>query len=152
MKSARDTILGKIIIEEENGFITRLSFCPKDFVAPDGQKSETIEKTFEELFQYLDGKRQKFTVPINPKGTPFQKSVWKNLLKIPYGKTATYKDIAIACGNSKAVRAVGMANNKNPIAIIIPCHRVVGSNGKLYGYASGTQIKEALLKIENAQF
>lgn len=152
MKSARDTILGKIIIEEENGFITRLSFCPKDFVAPDGQKSETIEKAFEELFQYLDGKRQKFTVPINPKGTPFQKSVWKNLLKIPYGKTATYKDIAIACGNSKAVRAVGMANNKNPIAIIIPCHRVVGSNGKLYGYASGTQIKEALLKIENAQF
>lgn len=152
MKSARDTILGKIIIEEENGFITRLSFCPKDFVAPDGQKSETIEKTFEELFQYLDGKRQKFTVPINPKGTPFQKSVWKNLLKIPYGKTATYKDIAIACGNSKAVRAVGMANNKNPIAIIIPCHRVVGSNGKLYGYVSGTQIKEALLKIENAQF
>lgn len=152
MKSARDTILGKILIEEENGFITRLSFCPKDFVAPDGQKSETIEKTFEELFQYLDGKRQKFTVPINPKGTPFQKSVWKNLLKIPYGKTATYKEIAIACGNSKAVRAVGMANNKNPIAIIIPCHRVVGSNGKLYGYASGTQIKEALLKIENARF
>ena len=91
-------------------------------------------------------------MPINPKGTPFQKSVWKNLLKIPYGKTATYKDIAIACGNSKAVRAVGMANDKNPIAIIIPCHRVVGSNGKRYGYASGTQIKEALLKIENAQF
>ncbi|MBO5780961.1 MAG: methylated-DNA--[protein]-cysteine S-methyltransferase [Opitutales bacterium] len=152
MKSFRDTILGKICIEEENGFITRLSFLPKDFSAPPEQESKTMEKAFKELCQYLEGKRRKFTVPINPKGTPFQKSVWENLLKIPYGKTATYKDIAIACGNSKAVRAVGMANNKNPIAIIIPCHRVIGSNGKLYGYASGTQIKEALLKIEKVQF
>lgn len=81
-------------------------------------------------------------------GTEFQKKVWKELLNIPYGETRSYKDIAIAIGNGKACRAVGNANNKNPIAIIVPCHRVVGSNGSMTGYAGGLDIKEKLLKIE----
>lgn len=152
MKSVRDTSLGKICIEEENGFITKLSFCTNDFEIKSEGSNKILNQAFEQLSQYLSGNLQKFSLPLNPKGTPFQKSVWQNLLKIPYGKTASYKDIAIKCGNSKAVRAVGMANNKNPIAIFIPCHRVIGSNGKIYGYASGTQIKETLLKIEKAEF
>ena len=82
------------------------------------------------------------------KGTEFQKKVWNELLKIPYGQTKSYKDIAIAIENERASRAVGMANNKNPIPIIIPCHRVIGSTGKLVGYAGGVNVKEKLLNIE----
>ena len=93
-------------------------------------------------------KRKNFDIEIEMIGTEFQKKVWKELLNIPYGETRSYKDIAIAIGNGKACRAVGNANNKNPIAIIVLCHRVVGSNGSMTGYAGGLDIKEKLLKIE----
>lgn len=101
-----------------------------------------------ELDEYFKGQRKNFSVKLSLKGTDFQVKVWKELMKIPYGKTVTYKDIAIAVENEKAVRAVGGANNKNKIPIIIPCHRVIGTNGKLVGYAGGTDIKKFLLNLE----
>lgn len=102
-----------------------------------------------QLQEYFAGNRKTFTFPIALKGTPFQISVWMKLVKIPYGQTVSYKDIAIAIGNEKAVRAVGMACNRNPIWIAIPCHRVVGSSQRLTGYAGGLSMKNALLKLEN---
>ena len=101
-----------------------------------------------QLQEYFAGTRKTFTFPIRLKGTPFQISVWNALPQIPYGQTTTYKDIAKAIGNEKAVRAVGMACNRNPIWIAIPCHRVVGVNRKLTGYAGGLSMKETLLKLE----
>lgn len=98
--------------------------------------------------EYFNRKRKNFDLPLAPKGTEFQKKVWEELRKIPYSKTCSYKDIAIKLGNEMCCRAVGMANNKNPIAIFIPCHRVIGANGKLVGYAGGLSIKERLLEIE----
>jgi len=107
-----------------------------------------IEETVTQLNEYFEGKRKYFTIKLSPKGTDFQKQVWNELLNIPYGKTASYSDIAIAIGNPKAVRAIGNANNKNPIPIIIPCHRIIGKNRKLIGYAGGLDIKKALLNLE----
>ena len=96
------------------------------------------------------GKRKEFDLPLLLKGTPFQKQVWEALLNIPFGETRSYKQIAEAIGNPKAVRAVGMANNKNPLLIVVPCHRVIGANGKLVGYAVGLDKKEFLLKLEKS--
>ena len=102
-----------------------------------------------QLQEYFSGTRKNFTFPIRLKGTSFQLSVWTELTGIPYGQTVTYKDIALAIGNEKAVRAVGMACNRNPIWITIPCHRVVGTNRKTTGYAGGLSMKEALLELES---
>lgn len=141
-----DTVIGKIYIAEEKGCITNISFNELK-----AQKKETplIKKTYQELEEYLHKKRKSFDIPISPKGTNFQKKVWNQLLKIPYGQTVTYKYIAQKTGNEKACRAVGLANNKNPIAIIIPCHRVIGINGNLTGYSGGINLKKKLLEIEN---
>ncbi|MCT4617329.1 MAG: methylated-DNA--[protein]-cysteine S-methyltransferase [Candidatus Gracilibacteria bacterium] len=102
----------------------------------------------EQILEYFDGKRKKFNIKLNLDGTDFQKKVWEQLIKIPYGETASYKEIATKVGNSKASRAVGLANNKNPIPIIIPCHRVIGSDGKLTGFAHGIGNKQKLLDLE----
>ncbi len=109
------------------------------------------KKVFQELAEYFAGKRTLFSIICNPQGTEFQKQVWKALCDIPYGQTRSYKDIAKAIGNEKACRAVGMANNKNPISIIIPCHRVIGSNGKMVGYGAGVDKKIYLLRLESDQ-
>ncbi len=101
-----------------------------------------------QLDEYFAGKRTKFELNISPKGTEFQKKVWKKLLKIPYGKTMSYQEIAEAIGNPNAQRAVGSACNKNPILLIIPCHRVLSKTGKLTGFACGVDRKEQLLKLE----
>lgn len=101
-----------------------------------------------QLTEYFAGKRKTFAVKLNPQGTDFQKKVWLELAKIPYGAVRTYKDIAKAIGNERASRAVGMANSRNPIPLIVPCHRVIGANGKLVGFASGLEIKEKLLNLE----
>lgn len=106
----------------------------------------TAAKT--QLEEYFAGQRTGFDLPLDFAGTPFQKSVWQALLRIPYGQTRTYRDIALEIGNPKAVRAVGAANGRNPISIIAPCHRVIGMNGKLVGFAGGLARKEILLKIE----
>jgi len=100
------------------------------------------------LNEYFDEKRQQFDFPIHMKGTEFQIKVWQALMTIPYGSTCSYKDIAVKIGNSKASRAVGMANNKNPLIIVVPCHRIIGANGSLVGYACGLHVKEDLLRLE----
>lgn len=102
----------------------------------------------QQLNEYFSGTRKYFDLPLCPKGTKFQKKTWKALLTIPYGTTISYKDLAKVIGNEKASRAVGGANNKNPIMIMIPCHRVIGSTGKLVGYAGGIKMKEYLLNLE----
>lgn len=101
-----------------------------------------------QLQEYFRGERQKFELPLDAAGTPFQLKVWEALRQIPCGETRSYKDIAIAVENPKGVRAIGMANNRNPISIITPCHRVIGTNGKLVGYAGGLHLKEYLLNHE----
>ncbi|MDN5301488.1 MAG: methylated-DNA-[protein]-cysteine S-methyltransferase [Thermoanaerobacteraceae bacterium] len=115
-----------------------------------GEKSSINDKALEELLLYFDGKLKQFTVPLDMRGTDFQKKVWQQLLKIPYGKTASYGDIARAIGKPGASRAVGGANNKNPLPIVVPCHRVVGSDGSLVGYGGGLEIKKFLLRLESA--
>ena len=102
----------------------------------------------EQLERYFAGDAVQFDVPIAAKGTPFQQSVWHALTTIPYGETWSYAQLADAIGNPKAVRAVGLANGKNPVSVIIPCHRVIGKNGKLTGYAGGVERKQRLLAIE----
>ncbi len=102
----------------------------------------------EQINQYFSGKRKLFTVKINPVGTDFQKRVWNELSKIPFGEVCSYKDIAIAIGSLNAARAVGMANSKNPLPLIVPCHRVIGESGKLTGFAHGIPIKEKLIRLE----
>ncbi len=112
------------------------------------QKDERNRKVITQLEEYFSGKRKVFDCPLDLYGTPFQKKVWLELSKIPYGETRSYKQIALGIGASKAVRAIGGANNRNPIPIIIPCHRVIGSNGELVGYGGGLPIKEHLLHLE----
>jgi len=117
---------------------------PDDWV----ENKELFREATRQLEAYFSGKLESFDLKLAPEGTEFQKSVWKALCKIPYGETRTYKDIAASVGKPKAYRSVGLANNRNPIAIIVPCHRVIGSNGKLTGYASGLDVKAFLLKLE----
>jgi methylated-DNA-[protein]-cysteine S-methyltransferase len=102
--------------------------------------------------EYFTGTRRSFSIPLDPQGTSFQKRVWQQLRLIPYGEVRSYREIAQCIGNEKASRAVGMANNKNPIPILIPCHRVIGSNGSLVGFASGVDLKRRLLTHENKEF
>ena len=115
------------------------------------EETELIRKCKQELDEFFEGKRKTFDLPLAPEGTAFQKRVWDALREIPYGETRTYKDIAIAVDSPKGFRAVGMANNKNPIAIMVPCHRVIGTNGKLVGYAAGMEIKTWLLALEQRE-
>jgi methylated-DNA-[protein]-cysteine S-methyltransferase len=112
------------------------------------QNDEVIQKTVVQLQEYLENKREEFDIPLLLVGSDFQKSVWQALTKIPYGKTRTYKQQSITIGNEKAVRAVANANGANAIAIIVPCHRIIGTNGKLTGYAGGLETKQLLLDVE----
>ena len=142
-----ETDLGIIGIRDNNNAITEV-FYSKSKINDHLKETPLIRECFNQLKEYFQGTRREFTIPIEAEGSEFQKKVWKALLDIPYGQTRTYKEIAIAIGNEKACRAVGMANNRNPISIIIPCHRVIGANGKLVGYGGGLDIKEKLLNIE----
>lgn len=145
-----NTIIGNIAIFCENDFIVSIKFIGKNFDSSNIEFKETklIKDTYKQLSEYFSGKRKFLTVPLKQNGTDFQNKVWNALKKIPYGETRSYKDIAIEIGNPKACRAVGMANNKNKIPIIIPCHRVIGINNKLVGYAGGLHIKMKLLELE----
>lgn len=140
--------IGDICILEENNKIIGLTLDNEKYCYTE-KNTEILNETEKQLNEYFWGKRKKFNVPINPKGTEFQKQVWNELLKIPYGQTVTYKQIAQKIEKPNAARAVGMANHNNPIAIIVPCHRVVGSNSKLVGYAFGLEKKQFLLDLEN---
>ena len=112
------------------------------------EETTLIKEAAKQLNEYFKGKRKVFDLPLDLSGTAFQTKVWQELLKIPYGKTVSYKDISIAINNPKGLSAVGMANNKNRIMIVVPCHRVIGSNKKLIGYAGGLKLKEYLLDLE----
>jgi len=116
------------------------------------QSSNVIDLLEKQLDEYFEGKREKFTIPLQLIGTDFQKRVWNTLLNINFGKTISYKEQALALGDVKAIRAVASANGANRIPIVIPCHRVIGSNGKLKGYAGGLWRKEYLLDLENRQY
>ena len=143
--------LGWVRISEESGAVTRLELLGMGEVPVDQEPARDtplLRDAEAQLHQYLAGERTRFEVPLAPAGTPFQQAVWEELQRIPYGETRTYGQIAAAVGNPKACRAVGMANNRNPIGIMIPCHRVVGSNGSLVGYATGLDHKRQLLDIE----
>ena len=142
-----ETEIGIIGIRENNKSITDIFFSKVD-TNDNIEETDLIKECFKQLKEYFEGNRMKFDLPLDARGTEFQMKVWNELLNIPYGETKSYKDIAVAIGNEKACRAIGMANNKNPIPIIIPCHRVIGSNGKLVGYAGGVNVKEKLLNIE----
>lgn len=114
------------------------------------QTTELLSMATIQLDEYFQGKRTTFSLPFKLTGTPFQLAVWKEFQNIPYGQTTSYKEIAQKINKPKAYRAVGMANNKNPLPIIIPCHRVIGSNGKLIGYAGGLNLKNYLLELEKS--
>lgn len=143
-----ETIIGYLTISADEQGITDVSFGKRNPVHAVCQETPVIKQAVSELQEYLEGRRREFTVPLHPQGTDFQLRVWQVLRTIPYGKTWSYKQVATAAGNPNASRAVGMANNRNPIAIIIPCHRVIGANGRLVGYAGGLDVKEKLLEIE----
>ena len=142
--------IGMLKLESDGTGICRLEMCAD-------AKAQTIEnlacpilaQAKEELEEYFSGKRKKFTVLVSLHGTEFQKHVWESLMRIPYGETRCYGEIAAEIGNPKASRAVGMANNRNPVMIIVPCHRVIGKNGSLVGYAGGLKVKEYLLNLEH---
>jgi methylated-DNA-[protein]-cysteine S-methyltransferase len=119
---------------------------------PDWQESpSSFRRVTQQLQQYFRGKRTVFDLKLAPKGTAFQKAVWEALAAIPYGQTRTYADIAKAIGRPRAVRAVGLANGRNPLPIVVPCHRVIGKDGSLVGYGGGLTIKQALLDLEDAK-
>lgn len=144
-----NTKIGNIAVLEENNKIIEIQIN-KNIEDSNILKKDTLllRKTEKQLEEYLEGERKMFDVPLNPKGTKFMKEVWTALQDIPYGEVKTYQQIAEKVGNPKAARAVGMANHKNPIPIIIPCHRVIGTNGKLVGYALGMDMKKFLLEWE----
>jgi len=140
---------GMVGIVEKDGFISRVFFADDEKNTNYTQEETAlIKKANAQLEEYFSGKRTEFDLPLKMKGTDFQKSVWNVLESIPFGKTLSYKEVAEKIKNPKAVRAVGGACNKNPIAIIVPCHRVVGSNKKLVGFAGGLSTKEYLLGLE----
>lgn len=145
-------LIGTVRIVERGWSIIRLDLGPK---APfetlkDTTEQETplLKEAFKQLGEYLTGKRHDFDLPLAPEGTEFQRRVWDALQAIPYGQTRSYKQLAEAADCPNGYRAVGMANNRNPIAIFIPCHRVIGADGNMVGYGGGLPIKEALLRLE----
>ena len=142
--------IGILEIELGNNTIQRLRVV--ESCSNISERSGFFEEVAKQLDEYFAGKRTKFELNISPKGTDFQKKVWAELLKIPYGKTKSYQEIAETIGTTNAQRAVGSACNKNPILLIIPCHRVVSKTGKLTGFACGVDRKEQLLKLEANQY
>ena len=142
--------IGRIGIGEENGYITDIRFERSAEKPKDARITETpmIKEANRQLEEYFAGKRRKFGLPLEIGGTDFQRRCWKVLLDIPYGETRSYADIARAVGSPRGFRAVGMANNRNHIVIVIPCHRVIGSDGGLVGFGGGLDVKKYLLDME----
>ena len=148
--------IGRIALTIEDDALTQLRFLggpmqdANVFIAP--PEKGLMGEVLKQLKAYFAGKLRDFDLPLAPQGTPFQKKVWKQLEKIPYGVTKSYLDIARSIGKPSGPRAVGMANGRNPIAIIVPCHRVIGSSGKLFGFGGGLPTKKWLLLRENPDF
>ena len=140
------TPVGLLEIAEQAQHIVHIFFVEQTHTA--AQCNPLLTEAKAQLLSYLEGKLQRFDLPMAPQGTEFQQQVWQALRQIPYGTTCSYQDIALALGNANSVRAVGAANGKNPISIIVPCHRVIGKSGKLTGYAGGLSRKAWLLDLE----
>ncbi len=143
------TPVGPLTVTASDEAVTAIRFGASGpaFDGP-GELPPLLKRAVGELREYFAGTRREFTLPLSAAGTPFQQTVWAALREIPYGETRTYGEIAAQIGRPKACRAVGMANNRNPIAIVVPCHRVVGASGALVGYAAGLSVKEKLLRLE----
>lgn len=142
-----DSPFGTIRIGWENDAVASISCVSRTEAA--NESSDLTDRAMGQLLEYFAGTRSRFTFPIRPKGTPFQLAVWNALLEIPYGETRTYGQIAAMIGKPKAARAVGMGCNRNPLWIVVPCHRVVGSDRSLIGYAGGLDMKQRLLTLES---
>lgn len=145
-----DSNIGPIQLTASDKGLTGLIFDAKSDTGLTGNNHPILNEARKQLDEYFQGKLKEFNMPLDMSGTEFQMKVWNAVTKIGYGSTASYQDIANAIANSKSVRAVGLANGKNPIPIIIPCHRIIGSNGKLTGYGGGLWRKEWLLRHEGA--
>ncbi len=139
------TAFGHVKIESVNQKITHLDLTSEPLLS---STNPVLVEAGRQISDYFSGKKIAFNLPLDPIGTPFQRSVWQALTEIPYGETRSYQDIAKAIGNIKAVRAVGGAVNKNPIMIVIPCHRVIGKDGSLVGFYGGLDLKQRLLDLE----
>jgi len=143
--STLNTCIGKLWLEADKKYLRRISFLPLE---GNNISTPVLELAKQELEEYTNGKRQFFTVPILAKGSPFQEKIWSCLQRIPYGKVWTYRQLAEAAEYPSAFRAAGNANHANPLPIIIPCHRVINSNGDIGGYGGGREIKQKLLNLE----
>ena len=146
-----ETPLGWMRAEEDANGLTALQFAEQASAPADHPANDSclyLADAEAQLKEYFAGKRQRFDIPLSVQGTDFQRRVWSALQEIPYGETRCYQELAAAVGNGKAARAVGMANNHNPILILIPCHRVIGKTGQLTGYAAGIDRKQYLLDLE----
>lgn len=148
-----NSILGPLCLEEQDQALWGLHFCPEG--VPDLEplprkvvETPLLQEAEEQLNEYFAGARRSFDLPLAPQGTPFQQAVWDQLQQIPYGEVRTYGQLAAALGKPQAARAVGRACHCNPLCILVPCHRVVGANGSLTGYAYGLDIKQYLLELE----
>ena len=141
--------IGLIEVCGNSEAITRLKFVEKP--KKETESHPNLRAAIEQVAEYFRGERRIFDVDISFEGTDFQMQVWKKLLTVAYGHTSTYRDLAVAIENPKAVRAVGAANGRNPISLIVPCHRIIGASGHLTGYGSGLEIKTGLLKLEGHQ-
>jgi methylated-DNA-[protein]-cysteine S-methyltransferase len=148
-----DSPYGPLTLVADDGFLCGLYMTDQRHRPPEETFGPRAERPFaaaeEELEAYFAGELKEFTLPLRLHGTPFQRSVWDRLRKIPYGQTRTYGELADALGNPTASRAVGLANGRNPVGIIVPCHRVVGANGSLTGYGGGLDRKQRLLDFES---
>jgi methylated-DNA-[protein]-cysteine S-methyltransferase len=141
---------GNILLESQEGCLSRLQFTDRD---PDGEiLDQVLLSTRQQLEEYFEGKRKNFDMPIGLGGTDFQRKVWMEVASIPFGQTTTYMKISQKLGNPAAIRAVGAAIGANPILVVLPCHRVLGSDGNLTGYAGGLDRKKALLELEGHAF
>lgn len=144
-----DTKVGRLGIAALDEAITEIRFCNAPaFLNIEEKETPVLREAAKQLNEYFAGQRRDFSLPVTLDGTKFQQAVWHALATIPYGETRSYQDIAAQIGIPKACRAVGNANNRNPIPILIPCHRVIGADGGLVGYAGGLELKRALLNIE----
>lgn len=153
ISSTHKSPIGTLTLVSDGEAIVYLEFENNKYPAPKFPKGEdaVIKQAKKELDLYFAGKLKDFTVPVKPEGTEFQRACWKALTKIPYGATRSYGEQASKIGKPKAVRAVGLANGRNPIPIIIPCHRVIGANGSLTGFGGGLPTKQFLLELEQGQ-
>lgn len=145
-----DLPIGTLTLTASDDALTGVEFGRIDYLSLEQVPNDLLLEAAHQISEYFAGKRREFDLPLAPEGTEFQRSVWSGLRDIPYGETRSYGELAAAIGNPKAARAVGLANNRNPISIVIPCHRVIGADGALVGYGGGLNVKQALLRLEGA--